>query len=123
VSQHCVLHLERGSCRAARDDADQPAHDQVHEEEDHAAPILRVPTKAQISVSDPYRVMKGIVAVAVTVALSSFAPSVASADPPQPLGGLHLLEYCQAHGWDTVIFPRGQLNDAFTWVCYSVGRS
>jgi hypothetical protein len=107
--------------------------------------------------------MKCIVAVAVAVALISFTPSVASADPPQPLGGLHLLEYCQAHGWETVIFPRGQLaphaavdnwrcatgdrslpismeqackweygleavqarftdlNDAFTWVCYSVG--
>lgn len=88
----------------------------------------------------------------------------ASADTPQALGGLQLMEYCQANGWDTVIFPRGQLaphaavdnwrcatgdvsvpismeqackwqygieavqarftnlNDAFTWVCYSVGN-
>jgi hypothetical protein len=55
VSQYRVLHLERGSCRAARDHADQPTHEHVHEEEDHAAPILRTPSKAQIRVSDPYR--------------------------------------------------------------------
>jgi hypothetical protein len=84
--------------------------------------------------------------------------------PPQALGGLNLDSYCQAHGWDSVIFPRGQLaphaavdnwrcvtgdraapismeqvckweydlnavqarftdlNDAITWVCYSVGN-
>jgi hypothetical protein len=96
-------------------------------------------------------------------AISITAPA-ATADKPQPLGGLHLIEYCQAHGWATAIFPRGQLaphaavdnwrcttgetsqpismeqackweygleavqahftdlNDAFTWVCYTVGN-
>ena len=88
----------------------------------------------------------------------------ANADTPQLLGGLDLMAYCQANGWETVIFPSGQLaphaavdnwrcatgetslpismeqackwmygindvqarftdlNDAFTWVCYSVGN-
>ena len=103
-----------------------------------------------------------IVGAALTFLVSSVA--VSSADPPQPLGGLDLLGYCQANGWETVIFPRGQLaphaavdnwrcatgerslpismeqackwmygldavqahftdlNDAFSWVCYSVGN-
>src|SRR5689334_1018083 len=52
---------------------------------------------------------KAILFAAVLVAAISIAPAVATADPPQPLGGLHLYEYCQAHGWETVIFPRGQL--------------
>ena len=107
---------------------------------------------------------KPILLVVVTIAAISIAPSVATADTPQPLGGLKLLDYCQAHGWETVIFPRGQLaphaavdnwrcatgdtslpismeqackwqyglnavqarftdlNDAFTWVCYTVGN-
>jgi hypothetical protein len=108
---------------------------------------------------------KVLVLFAAVVAVMSFAPTAAVADPPQALGGLKLLEYCQANGWDTVIFPRGELaphaavdnwrcasgdtslpismeqackwqydrnavearftnvNDAFTWVCYSVGHS
>lgn len=106
-----------------------------------------------------------VLVAAMTVAAMTFALSTASADPPQSLGGLDLMGYCQAQGWDTVIFPRGQLaphaavdnwrcasgdeslpinmeqackwqygiddvqarftdvNDAFTWVCYSVGQS
>jgi hypothetical protein len=104
-----------------------------------------------------------IVVAALTFLVSSIG--VASADTPQPLGGLDLMAYCQANGWETVIFPRGQLaphaavdnwrcatgetslpismeqackwmyglndvqarftdlNDAFTWVCYSVGHA
>lgn len=107
-----------------------------------------------------------VVLVAVVIAAAmAFALPTASADPPQLLGGLDLMGYCQAQGWDTVIFPRGQLaphtavdnwrcatgdkslpismeqackwqygiddvqarfsdlNDAFTWSCYAVGRS
>jgi hypothetical protein len=106
-----------------------------------------------------------VLVAALALAAMSFALPTASADPPQSLGGLDLMAYCQAHGWDTVIFPRGQLaphaavdnwrcasedetlpinmeqackwqygiddvqarftdvNDAFTWVCYSVGQS
>ncbi len=106
-----------------------------------------------------------VLVAATTVAAMMFALPTASADPPQSLGGLDLFGYCQAQGWDTVIFPRGQLaphaavenwrcasgdvslpvnmeqackwqygiddvqarftdvNDAFTWVCYSVGHS
>ena len=110
--------------------------------------------------------MKRVVALLVTCVSIALAVSagIASADTPQPLGGLDLMGYCQAHGWDTVIFPRGQLaphaavdnwrcatgdeslpismeqackwqygleavqarftnlNDAFTWVCYSVAN-
>ena len=102
--------------------------------------------------------------VAAVLALSAVVPATALADTPNPLGGLNLMAYCQAQGWDTVIFPRGELgphtavdnwrcatgdtslpismeqackwqygveavearftdlNDAFTWVCYSVGN-
>jgi hypothetical protein len=49
-----VLHLERGSCRTARDDVNQPAHEQVHEEREHAAPIPWTPTNAQIGVFRPH---------------------------------------------------------------------
>ena len=105
-----------------------------------------------------------VVALLTTAALLvGVGVRTASADPPQALGGLTLFEYCQAHGWDTVIFPRGRLaphaavdnwrcatgdvsqpismeqackwqygeavqahftdlNDAFSWVCYSVGH-
>jgi hypothetical protein len=108
--------------------------------------------------------LKVLAFFAAVIAAISFAPAAAVADPPQVLGGLNLLSYCQANGWDTVIFPRGQLaphaavdnwrcatgetslpismeqackwmydrnavearftdvNDAFSWVCYSVGR-
>jgi hypothetical protein len=50
----------------------------------------------------------------------------ASEDPPEALGGLDLMSYCQANGWDTVIFPRGQLApDAAVdnWRCASGDRS
>ena len=51
-----------------------------------------------------------LVALAV-VASVAVLPSRAIADPPQPIAGqgLTLLEYCQAQGWETVIFPNGQL--------------
>jgi hypothetical protein len=48
-------------------------------------------------------------AIAAVLALSAVAPGTAIADTPNPLGGLHLMAYCQAHGWETVLFPRGQL--------------
>ena len=47
--------------------------------------------------------------IATVLLAASIAPSAAVADQPVALGGLMLLEYCQAQGWDTVIFPRGQL--------------
>ena len=101
-----------------------------------------------------------------TVTITLGAASTAAADPPQPLGGLDLMGYCQARGFDTVILPRGRfarhaavenwacanangtssplnmkkacewlygptgvqarfsdVNDAYTWVCYSVGNA
>jgi len=44
------------------------------------------------------------------VASIAVLPSRAAADPPQPIPGpgLTLLEYCQAQGWATVIFPNGR---------------
>jgi hypothetical protein len=102
--------------------------------------------------------------VAAAVASIAVTPSLAMADTPQPIGGLKLLNYCQAQGWETVIFPHGRfaphaavnnwrcatgdtslpinmeqackwqygldavqtrftdLDDAFTWVCYTVGN-
>ena len=49
-----------------------------------------------------------LVAASAAAALTIALPT-ASADPPQLLGGLDLMSYCLAQGWDTVIFPRGQL--------------
>jgi len=59
----------------------------------------------------PHRtaISKSMMVAAVLFAAIAITPAVATADTPQPLGGLHLFEYCQAHGWETVIFPRGQL--------------
>lgn len=54
MTQHRVLDLKRGSSAAAGDESGKPSNEQMHQEEDHAAPILRTPTKAQIRVSDPY---------------------------------------------------------------------
>ena len=51
----------------------------------------------------------GVLVAVVIAAAMAFALPTASADPPQLLGGLDLMGYCQAQGWDTVIFPRGQL--------------
>jgi hypothetical protein len=56
VSQHRILDLERGSSTAAGDESGKSSNEQVHQEEDHAAPILRTPIEAQIRISDPYRV-------------------------------------------------------------------
>jgi hypothetical protein len=46
------------------------------------------------------------------IAIAALAVSAsAAADPPRLVAGggdLHLLGYCQAQGWDTVIFPRGR---------------
>jgi hypothetical protein len=106
----------------------------------------------------------GFIVVLAAVSMG-FGSRPAVADTPQFLGDLHLLEYCQAQGWDTVIFPRGRLaphaavdnwacvsgdksvpismeqackwqygleavqarftdlNDAFTWDCYTVGTA
>ena len=54
MTQHRVLDLERGSGTAAGDESGKSSNEQVHQEEDHAAPILRTRTEAQIRVSDPY---------------------------------------------------------------------
>src|SRR5438477_8437104 len=63
---------------------------------------------------------------AAVAASLAFGLQAASADAPQLLGGLHLFEYCQAHGWDTVIFPRGQLAPhaaVDNWACASGDES
>jgi hypothetical protein len=51
------------------------------------------------------RIFVVLTAVIVTLATAS----AATADPPQPLGGLNLGAYCQAKGFDGDISPRGQL--------------
>jgi hypothetical protein len=66
------------------------------------------------------------VLVAAVAASLAFGLQPASANAPQLLGGLHLLEYCQAHGWDTVVFPRGQLAPhaaVDNWACASGDES
>ena len=106
---------------------------------------------------------KRVLLLTVIVAALGSAPA-ATAGIPQLVGDLKLLDYCQAQGWETVIFPRGQLaphaavnnwrcatgetslpisleqackwqygldavqarftdlNDAFSWACYTVGN-
>ena len=52
--------------------------------------------------------LRSLVLVA-TVIITLATASAATADAPQPLGGLDLGAYCQEKGFDWVIFPRGQL--------------
>jgi hypothetical protein len=52
--------------------------------------------------------LRSLVLVA-TVIITLAMASTATADPPEPLGGLDLGAYCGAKGFDWVIFPRGQL--------------
>jgi hypothetical protein len=63
---------------------------------------------------------------AVAASALAFSLPVAFADPPAALGGLDLMSYCQANGWETVIFPRGQLAPhaaVENWRCASGDKS
>ena len=56
----------------------------------------------------------------LTVTITLGAASTAAADPPQALGGLDLMGYCRAQGFDTVIFPRGRTTHhaaVQNWAC------
>jgi hypothetical protein len=67
--------------------------------------------------------VRSLVLVATVIIMLATA-STATADPPQPLGGLDLGAYCQAKGFDWVIFPRGQLAHhaaVQNWRCATVG--
>jgi hypothetical protein len=60
----------------------------------------------------------GLVAAALIVLATA---STATAGEQRPLGGLQLNAYCQAKGFDNVVFPRGQLghNAAVNnWRCW-----
>jgi hypothetical protein len=68
--------------------------------------------------------MLRILVVLTTVIVMLATASTATADPPQPLGGLNLWAYCQAKGFDGDIRPRGQLahhGAVQNWRCATAG--
>jgi len=67
--------------------------------------------------------MKKLLFLLIIVLLLAISVSIVLADPPTPLGGLTLREYCQSEGYENVVLTKYEYgpNAAFNnWRCLTI---